>query len=160
MSRPEPAPPALTGSIASPLGLKTRLVRPEYGFDPIVLFDVLLIAVLFLALGSRFIHAPGVTVNLPVVQERYQSSVAAVEVLTVKSDQILLYRGYLLSPAELASLVSRKGYRAPTPDAVLLVKLDRTVSAQTLLRIGELARQAGYGQIQIAAEPPPQARQP
>lgn len=87
-------------SFSQPLGLHKHLKTPGQSLEVVPLFTVLLLALMMTLLGSRFIFAPGLTVELP----RAASSAAsqsvvlpAISVLTLLKDNSLIYKGRLLS---------------------------------------------------------------
>ena len=123
---------------------------PDKRIDVAPLFDVLLISLLFLLLGSRFIFAPGETISLPILQAQDAAGVATVSVLTYKSDELMILDGSITTLDRWKQQIAR----SKTPaEGVLLVKADRELPLQTLLRLAELAREAGYSGLQIAANP-------
>jgi len=125
--------------------------------DAVPLFNVLLIAVLFLMTGSSFIFSPGVSVSLdggnapslPIASVPLSGAESS-SVLTVKSDAIFILDGRIYESVEAA-------FSQESPEksrGVLLVKLDRTVSVQGLFKIAELAAKAGFSSLQIAGDSP------
>lgn len=87
-------------SLSQPLGLHKHLTQPSRGLDIVPLFDVLLIALMLTLLGSRFIFAPGISVELPrggVVGSAPMEPGASMAVLTLLKDNSLIYGGRLLS---------------------------------------------------------------
>lgn len=154
---------------SSPFHLRERLrEKLEARLEAVPLFNVLLVAILLVLTGSRFIFAPGLSVEL----SEPESGVAATEVLslpvtgnamlgaettavlTVKSDTMFIFEGHIYESLE--DIFSSKNPHGMTPEkrGTLLVKLDRAVSVQGLFKIAELARNAGFMSLQIAGESP------
>lgn len=128
--------------------------------DAVPLFNVLLIAVLFLMIGSHFIFSPGVPVSLEdgdaTALPRASVPLLGVEassVLTVKSDAIFILDGQIYENIEDAFSHQKPSGNADSR-GVLLVKLDRSVSVQGLFKIAELAGKAGFSSLQIAGDSP------
>lgn len=157
---------------SSPLRLRERLrEKLEARLEAVPLVNVLLIAVLLVLVGSRFVYAPGLTVDLDAERAAAELSSGAPKtqlpiirtvlpgvetsaVLTVKSDKMFIFEGHIYE--DLEEIFSEKNPYAPPPEArgVLLVKLDRSVSIQGLFNIAELAGKAGFSSLQIAGESP------
>lgn len=165
------AGPGSIGPLSSPLDLRTRLPRPETGFDWIPLLDLILIGLLFGLVGHRIVFAPGLALELPVAAQVDPAlgldlpsasppglpGEVADAVLTVYPNMIFL-EGRKIPLARLQnalenSFQERSTSVAPAPSRVLLVKLDRDAPVQQLLDICEIARAAGFARVQLAAEP-------
>lgn len=159
-------------SLSQPLGLHKHLSQPSRGLDIVPLFDVLLIALMLTLLGSRFIFAPGVSVDLPQAATTGSATAepgASMAVLTLLKDNSLIYGGRLLSVenfereahnSELSARTAEAVAEAATPEPpvgeqslrVLLIKSDAGVSLGTVLRVMNAARAAGYDRVQIAEQ--------
>lgn len=136
-----------------PLGLHQALTVPDKRLDAVPLFDVLLIAIMFLLLGSRFVFAPGLTVELPTLRSQESAGVPTVDVLTVKGENFIIFQGTKHTLDGLAKILASPDSEIP-PEAVLLLRADRSVDLETFLAIASLAREAGYSAVQIAARTP------
>lgn len=154
-------------SVTQPLGLLKHLRKPSQGLEVVPLFNVLLIALMLTLLGSRFIFAPGVSVELPraSADSPAVSVVPTMAVLTLLKDNSLIYGGRLLSvdnfereaaasllPQRPAADETAAGDPAATQPRILLIKSDTGVSVGTVLRVMNAARLAGYDQVQIAEQ--------
>lgn len=130
---------------------------PRSGFDPVPFLDAMLIA-LFIALNaSAFVLAPGTTIQLP-----YSDTMEAVEsvptaVLTVDRNELYFFQGSKLArtslEAQLTRYVEDIGPDREGSGAMLLLKLDSTITSSTLFGLMDVARRAGFSQIHLAAEP-------
>lgn len=156
--------------ISAPFGLAERIRKPDMGIDAAALGTVLLIALMLgLLVGSRFVYAPGVTVdftsdgkpaslNLPAAAPGVRLAGAMTsETLTVlspsflalKQDDMAIWNGRILKLDELEKEFAAKPRR---PGEVLLLKADKAVSMQAFFRIIGLAKKAGFTSVQIAGE--------
>ncbi len=135
--------------ITRPLDLQSRLKPPSKRLNALAFFDVLLIAFSFSLFSSSFVLSPGLTINLP--EGGGGPGLPASAVLTVHSDEMLLFEGKLLNMAGLAGAL-REHVEEPG-EANLLIRFDRSVSVQTLLAVAETARAEGVARVQLAAEP-------
>jgi biopolymer transport protein ExbD len=139
--------------ITRPLDLQSRLRPPSKRLNPLPLFDVLLIAFFFSLLSSKFVLSSGLAINLP--QGGSGPGLPASAVLTVRTDEMLLFEGQILSMSGLAPALAThvKQQRSGGADANLLIYLDRNVSVQTFFAVAEVAREQGVTRVQLAAEP-------
>lgn len=135
--------------ITRPLELQSRLKAPSKRINSLAFFDVLLIAFFFSMLSSHFVLSPGLTINLPTGGSG--AGLPASAVLTVHTDEMLLFDGRILNMTGLAGAL-REHVKGPG-EANLLIRFDRHVSIQTLLGVAEVARTEGVARIQLAAEP-------
>ncbi len=145
------------GSLSSPLDLRRRLARPDVRFDLVPFVDCCILALLFGLLNAEFIFSPGLAMDLPESREAAVSGSSATAVLTVRRNMMLFdgakYTIEALEPALNAFLGSNRAGRIPADETVLLLKMERDVTAQQFLDICEIARAAGFARIQVASEP-------
>lgn len=137
--------------ITRPLELEAHLRSPSHRFNVVPLLDILFIVLFFSLLSSKFVFSPGLTIDLPRGDEDALAGLPASAVLTVRSDEMLLFQEQILGldtlEAALRDHVERRG------ETNLLINFDRKVSVQTLFSVSELARAAGVGRVQLAFEP-------
>jgi biopolymer transport protein ExbD len=69
--------------IVQPFNFTSRLRQTSVGFDLVPFIDACLILIFFSMLGSQFVVAPGLTVNLPVMQDPAADAIPTTRVLTV-----------------------------------------------------------------------------
>ena len=137
--------------ITRPLNLLIRLKKPSLRFDIVALFDILIIVFGFTLLSSRFIFAPGITIELPRVAADDLVGIRTDAVLTIGANEMLLFEGAILN---YDNFVDRLGeHFQGDPDGSLLIRADRRIPMQTLLEVAELARSAGVARVQVAASP-------
>ena len=135
--------------LSQPLNLRAHLRVGDVRMEMVPFLDMGIIALCFLLLDSPFITAPGVPLDL--LRAEQLISVHAITVLTVKHDDLLIYKGRVVTLDEFRKIALEEGdmHRNKT----LLVKPSKNVSLQILLDIGDAAHAAGFKQVQIAAEP-------
>lgn len=129
---------------------------PRQGFDVVPFLDAFLI-VLFVALNtSAFVVAPGATIQLPVSATVEASPAATTAVLTVDRNQLYFFEGRKLAELSIESrlkdYVDNQKLSGPGEETVLLIKADSTITSSTLFQLMEIARNAGFNQIHLAAE--------
>jgi biopolymer transport protein ExbD len=157
-------------SLTDPLDLQSRLTPPDKRLDPVPLLDILLIAVLMISLSSRFLYAPGLTIDLEgntpgqpawtldlptasqgIMPGQPTTATLTVAVLTARQENMFLFDGQIHTLPSLQATLRAAGGTQRYQNGVLLLKLDRAVSTQTFLTLCELAQEAGFSRIQLAA---------
>ncbi len=150
-------------SITRPLNLRANITVADTRFDWVAALNVVLVGVLLFFLGSRYIYAPGMLVDvsgapalpktlaLPVSSAPMPgvAPAAAITVLTVQQDGVFLYNGSIHSFNTLARTL---GQTKGEDRGVLLIKAARDVSMQAFVGVCELARNAGFSSVQVAVE--------
>lgn len=149
--------------ITRPFDFEVHLAKPESRLDLVPFLNVGVILLFFGVLGSRFVLAPGVAINLrlPATATTPPDALPTSRVLTVgevEGREMLIFEGRILNLASFERLLREKA--AEFSGDVLLVRMDRDVSTSLLARICELAKHAGFNQILLAAEPEAAASPP
>lgn len=125
--------------------------RAKLSFWPFL--DLCVIGLFFVLFSSKFVMMPGLTLTLPEVgtSQVAISTVSEVIMVTeVKGEEMVFFQDRVLN---LESLEKYFNERESIPaDATLLLKLDVSVSTDTLSLLLELANSAGYAQVQLATE--------
>jgi biopolymer transport protein ExbD len=144
-------------SYTEPLGLMGQLTSPPIKLDMVPVLDLLVIALLFGLLFTRFVMVPGVRIDLPDSEMQMQPSNLPVAVLTIGNRGMLFFEG---SVYELDSI--ERGFKQhieskPRREVVLLVKTQGSMNLQLFLKLCRMAQVAGFVQVQIAGEHLPEA---
>ncbi|WPJ98003.1 biopolymer transporter ExbD [Coraliomargarita algicola] len=139
-------------SYTEPLGLMEQLRRPSIKLDVVPVLDLLVIALLFSLVFTRFVMVPGVRVDLPDSEMQMQPSSLPVAVLTIGNRGMLFFDGAVF---ELNSI--ERGFQLHIEDmqgedVVLLVKTEGAMDLQLFLKLCSMAQSAGFVQVQIAGE--------
>lgn len=150
--------------------MRERLRNPDYRLGIVPLASVLLVAFFLFAMTSKFIFAPGLTVELAPETNPGAAQIPDAEkyalpvfdgpiagkptssVLSIKNDSMFIFDGNIyrnLSDAFPPVSSAHAGTRG-----ILLVKMDRSTSIQSLFDLTKVARDAGFSAIQLAAESP------
>ena len=142
--------------ITRPLDLSSRLRPPPRNFDSLFYVSAGLIVLMFVLFGSRFVLSPGLKVDfkLPVMPTALPGAAATDVVIAIKGADLIFVEGAKVDSAGLRIwLIERaKGHAGLR----LLVQADVTLTTKDLTSIYEMAHDAGFAGVQIAAEPPQQ----
>lgn len=145
-------------SITRPLNLAAHLRAPDRTFDPVPWINLLVLFVFVGLLQSRFLLAPGVTIDLPSQTEASLGAVQTTAVLTMSASglagdrPLILFQGKALNLDQIEGPLTDFVRLAKAEETLLLLKADRNVRAQHLITLCEIARRAGFGGVQLAAE--------
>lgn len=139
-------------SFAEPFAFRARLRRADTRIDFVPVLDMIVIAMLVSLLFTRFVSLPGIRVDLPVTEIRMQHSSQTVAVLTIGNNGMLFFNGAVFEPRTI-----RRGFERYIEDSqaaypVLLVKAEYTMELQDFLRLCEMAKSAGFAQVQLAGK--------
>jgi len=136
--------------VTQPLDLQSHLRPPPRSLDVFYLADLALLGVFFMLMGSQFVLAPGMPMNLPAMEDSTNLAQPADVVVSMRGDDGILFEGGLFPlkafESKLAEVVAARGA------VTVLVRVDRQVTAQGLLDLCAAARKAGAEHVQIAAE--------
>jgi biopolymer transport protein ExbD len=122
--------------------------------DPVPFIDACLIVIFFSLFGSSYVFAPGITLRLPQSRTAAADALPVYEVLTVgeiEGSERILFDGRIFNLETFEQSLLQAG--PGRGDTTLLVRMGEDVSIGTLARVCDIARAAGFREIQIAAEP-------
>lgn len=146
------------GAYTKPLGLTTHLKRPAVKLDVVPVLDLLVIALLFGLLFTRFVMVPGMQVDLPDSEMQMQPSTRAVSVLTIGNRGMLLFDGVVFEMGTIGQGFENHIRKNSAGEVVLLVKTEGSMDLQRFLALCRMAQDAGFVQIQIAGEHVPEVK--
>ncbi|AWT59345.1 MAG: hypothetical protein DF168_00530 [Candidatus Moanabacter tarae] len=138
--------------ITSPLDLRRHLSEIDQRFDFVPFVDLILLGLFSVILGSRFIFAPGLDVELPKVDSEVLSILPTAAVLTIRENEMILFEGDRVRIGGLEQKLGEYMTEKKIDKTILLVKADQGVKVRILLEIMDLARRSGFSRVQIAAE--------
>jgi biopolymer transport protein ExbD len=128
-----------------------RVFRGQLDASPFV--GVLFLVVIFLLLHSSLVFTPGVRIELPKSPELPGPTNATLTV-AVDRDGHLYYDNQLAAEDTLKAALQRRRAERVT----LVVLADRNVRNETLVRLLNLARDAGIDDALLATRPPVRAQ--
>ena len=138
--------------ISSPFQLTRHLSEPERQFDFVPFVDLCIIGLFFALHSSRFLFAPGVTIELPRADAGFLAGAPSTAVMTVRENNMILFEGQIFRGETLRSNLREFVKTKQVSGSILLIKADKGVDVQLLLHIFEEARRAGFSRVQVAAE--------
>jgi biopolymer transport protein ExbD len=139
--------------ITRPLNLSSRLRPQPRGFEVLFYVNAGLLALFFVLFGSRFVLSPGLGVefDVPSLPAAMAGAVSTDVVVAIKGADMAFVEGAKVNFSGLRqNLIERarehKGLR-------LLVQADAALTTRDLTEVYDMAREAGFTSVQIAAEP-------
>ena len=130
---------------------RTQKEDPEINLIPMI--DVLLVIIIFLMLTTTYSRFAELKINLPSADaERKPERSNEINVLISANGQYVLQRKpvQFRDVASLAEELRRAG--SGMKDAIVVVNADNNANYQSVIRVMDAARQAGYGQVVFAVE--------
>ena len=130
---------------------RTRKEDPEINLIPMI--DVLLVIIIFLMLTTTYSRFAELKIHLPSADaERKLERSNEINVVISAGGQYLLQRKpfQFQDVASLAEELRRAG--AGMKEAVVVINADNNATHQSVIRVMDAARQAGYGQVVFAVE--------
>ncbi len=130
---------------------RTQKEDPEINLIPMI--DVLLVIIIFLMLTTTYSRFAELKINLPSADaERKPERSNEINVVISANGQYVLQRKPLpfRDVASLAEELRRAG--AGMKEAIVIVNADNNANYQSVIRVMDAARQAGYGQVVFAVE--------
>jgi biopolymer transport protein ExbD len=107
---------------------------------------------MFFLLNSRFILSPGVEIRLP--QSDTAEMKKTVGIITIQSEKFIIFNGDIFTLDSIKygmkKYLKAKCSEKADETSVLLVRPDKSLPVDVLLKICEIARDAGYANVQIA----------
>ncbi len=125
---------------------------PEINLIPLI--DVLLVIIIFLMLTTTYSKFAELQISLPTADaERQPEQPNEINVVVSAAGQYLVQRKPVASndAAALAGELRRAGEGIKDP--VVVINADNNATHQSVIRVMDAARQAGFGQIAFAVEP-------
>jgi biopolymer transport protein ExbD len=124
---------------------------PEINLIPMI--DVLLVIIIFLMLTTTYAKFAELQINLPSAEaEKQLERSNEINVVISATGQYLVQRRAVSfrDVPSLADELRRAG--AGMKDPVVVVNADGSANYQSVIRVMDAARQAGYGQVAFAVE--------
>ena len=129
----------------------TRKEDPEINLIPLI--DVLLVIIIFLTLTTTYSKFAELQIQLPTAEaEKQLERPNEINVVVSASGQYMVNRRPVVfrDVPSLAQELRRDG--AAMKDPVIVINADNNASHQSVIRVMDAARQAGYGQVAFAVE--------
>ncbi len=139
--------------ITRPLELSSRLRPPPRGFEILFYVNAGLIALFFVLFGSRFVLSPGLGVDfrVPEMPEAVAGAVPTDVVIAIKGADLAFVEGAKVDFPGLRQYLTERA--RGHPGLRLLVQADASLTTRNLTEVYDMARNAGFASVQIAAEP-------
>ena len=124
---------------------------PEINLIPLI--DVLLVIIIFLMLTTTYSKFAELQINLPTADaDKQLERPNEINVVVSAAGQYLIQRNPVAyrDVAGLADELRRAG--AGIKDPIVVINADNNATHQSVIRVMDAARQAGFGQIAFAVE--------
>ena len=145
---------ALTSdSLTTPFGLERHLKPPKMKLDLVPVLDLIVLALMISLLFTRYLMIPGVRVNLPKTEFSIQQDASKVAVLTIANGGMLFFAGSVYEQNSIGRAFQQYFDDSKSKSSVLLVKAEASMDIQKFLNLCKMAQDAGFGEVQIAADP-------
>lgn len=135
----------------SPLGLRVKVKVPSIKLEGIPILNVLCIAFFLTLLSSKYLFAPGLTIELPESSQKRMEGRLSTAILSVNEANIIFFEGniYNVENLEIALTAFTTSIKSASP--ILLAKVSKGTEINTIFKICEIAHKAGFSNIQLAA---------
>ncbi len=133
---------------------RTRKEDPDINLIPLI--DVLLVIIIFLMLTTTYSRFAELQINLPSAEaEKISERPNEISVVISAAGEYRVNRQPVIftDVAALADVLRRAG--AGQKDPVVVINADNNATHQSVIRLMDAARQAGYGQVAFAVEQTP-----
>jgi len=141
--------------ITRPLDLASHLRPPPRSMDTLFYVNVALLGLFFALFGSRFVMSPGIELELPTsVGGGIGQAAPTSAVISVLGPNKVFTAEGRMTYSELAAWLPSQVARGGERDSRLLVRADASVAASDLLKLSDIATEAGFTGVHLALERP------
>ena len=142
-----------SGSLTTFLGLEQHLKPPKMKLDLVPVLDLIVLTLLISLLFTHYLMLPGVRVDLPKTEFSIQQNASKVAVLTIANEGMLFFAGSVYEQSSIGRAFQKYFDGSRSTSSVLLVKAEASMDIQLFLNLCKMAQDAGFGEVQIAADP-------
>jgi len=143
----------MSSELAAPFVLNQHLKPPKMKFDLVPILDLIVLALLFSLLFTRYLILPGVQVDLPKTELSIQQDASSIAVLTIANSGMLFFAGSVYEQNSIARAFQRYFEKSKMESPVLLIKASASMDIQKFLELCKMAQDAGFSEVQIVADP-------
>ncbi len=137
--------------ITRPLDLASKIRSEPRSLDALFYVNVGVLALFFTLLGSRFVLAPGMAVDITLPVSTNLSRVFTTSTISVKNSGQIFADG-LLSMPQLREWLKAEARKSKNPSLLMRMSAGVPISVQN--EIVSAAREAGFVSVTVAAEAP------
>lgn len=140
--------------LTTSFGLKQYLKPPKMKLDLVPVLDMIILAMLISLLFTRYLILPGVRVDLPKTDMPIQQDASNdTAVLTIANRGMLFFAGGVYEKNSIGRAFRQYVEGGKSKSPVLLVKAEASMDIQRFLDLCQMAQNAGFGEVQVAADP-------
>ena len=130
---------------------KTHLEIAKGRIDPAPMVDIVFLLLIFLVLTTPFVLQPGFGMMELPAADRYPNATLQEIVLTVSRDNLLFFNTQPTTLEKLPDQLRQAARDSKNPQ--LVIKVDRQVSYEKIIKLFDLAFDAGIAVVNLAARP-------
>ena len=124
---------------------------PEINLIPLI--DVLLVIIIFLMLTTTYSKFAELQISLPTAEAEKQLERAnEINVVISATGQYLVQRRSIVFRDVAALAEELRSAGAGMKEPIIVINADNSATHQSVIRVMDAARQAGYGQVAFAVE--------
>lgn len=141
----------MESSLTSVFGLKTQLKAPKVQLLGVPLLDLVCLALLCSLFFTRYVMLPGVQVDLPQSDLKMSQGDSFLSVLTIGHHDALYFEGGVHNLQSIELAMQQLVERSQDANPALLIKASADLKMELFLHLCNLAKKAGFVQVQVAA---------
>ena len=141
-------------SLTTVFGLKTQLKAPKVQLLGLPLLDLVCLALLCSLFFTRYVMLPGVQVDLPQSNLKMGQGNSFLSVLTIGHHDALYFEGGVHNLLSIEVAMQQLVERSQAANPALLIKASADLKMELFLHLCNLAKKAGFEQVQVAANEP------
>lgn len=137
--------------LISPLGLRAKIKAPSVEIETIPFINVLCMAFFISLLSSKYLFAPGLSIELPTSSESTLKGTTTNAILSVNQVNMVFFEGNIYSLETIEQALIGFVRSTPSRSPILLAKINKGTDVNVFFNICEMAHKAGFSSIQLAA---------
>lgn len=134
----------------SPLGLQNKIKPPSLKLENIPILNLLCIVLLLFLLSSKYLFAPGLTIELPEYSEGKLDGRPSTTILSINEANLIFFEGNIYTLENIEKPLMNFIQTSNMQSSTLLAKISKGTEMDTVFKICEIAHKAGFDNIQLA----------
>lgn len=135
----------------SPLMLRTKIKSPSIKLEWMPFLNILCIAFFLSLLSSKYLFAPGLTIELPKSPENKLPGIFTTAILSVNEINLIFFEGNIYNLENIEDSLTTYVNNSPNPDPILLIKASKKTEVNTIFSLCRIAQKSGFSNVQLAS---------